>query len=76
VELDDVQQIQKTQFILKTNAVQNPMVSEQQQRHRIEKPQGKSPADAAVDGSQSRMAKLKFISILPLVCFLIHLKCF
>ena len=61
VEDDDVQQIQKTQFILKTNAVQDTVVSEQQQRHGIEKPQGKSSADAAVDGPQSRMAKLKLI---------------
>ena len=65
VEVDDVQQIQKTQFILKTNAVQNPMVSEQQQRHRIEKPQGKSTADAAVDGSQSRVAKLSLFGYIP-----------
>jgi hypothetical protein len=52
---------QKTQNVFKAQAVHDPLVSERQKLHESLQQENQPAADAAADGTQSRMAPLKSV---------------
>ena len=60
---NDIRQAEKNQIILKAQAVYYSLVSKQQKLCKTEQPKGQTPADAAFNGSQGRMAPLKSLII-------------
>jgi len=56
---NDIRQAEKNQIVLKAQAVYYSLVSEQQELCKAGQSKGQTPADAAFDGPQGRMAPLK-----------------
>lgn len=61
---NDIRQAEKNQIVLKAQAVYYSLVSEQQELCKAWQSKGQTPADAAFDGPQGRMAPLKILIFL------------
>ena len=57
----DVRQIEKNQIAIKTQAIFNPVVSQQQKLCKAEQSKGQTSTDAAFNGPKGGMAPLKFL---------------
>jgi hypothetical protein len=59
---NDICQIEKKKITFTAKAVHTPVVSEQQKLRQSRHPKSKTSADAAVNGTQSRMAPLNTLN--------------